>query len=182
MNKKAIYALTAIALQSVIFQSANADSTVRITSNITASPCTVDTTSSDINLGVMTASYLNNPSLNKASEYTLPLVIKLIGCPETTTSVSATFSGTPSTQNSSYYKNTSGNAGDAAAMDVEFDRYTEGTGDRELLKNGSMIRDLAIENGEASFAVVARMINSSSSTTIGAGDVSTAISINFSYK
>ena len=36
MNKKAIYALTAIALQSVIFQSANAESTVRITSNITA--------------------------------------------------------------------------------------------------------------------------------------------------
>ena len=96
MNKKAIYALTAIALQSVIFQSANAESTVRITSNITASPCTVDTTSSDINLGVMTASYLNNPSLNQASDYTLPLVIKLIGCPETTTSVSATFSGTPS--------------------------------------------------------------------------------------
>lgn len=45
-----------------------------------------------------------------------------------------------------------------------------------------MIRDLAIENGQASFAVVARMINSSGSTTIGAGDVSTAISINFSYK
>lgn len=187
MNKKIIYTLTAIALQNVIFQSASAadgqnSSTVKITSNIIASPCTVETASSNIDLGTVTASFLNNSTYSGTGDYSVPILIKLMNCPETTTSVSATFSGTPSTQNGKYFKNTSASAGDAAAMDIEFDQYIVSSDAYNYLQNGSMIKNVAVKNGEASFALAARMINTTKSTTIGAGNVSTAISVDFSYK
>lgn len=187
MNKKVIYALTAIALQSVILQPASAiedqlSSTVRISSNITASPCTVESVSQNIQLPAGIASTTN---AGYPFDVAQPIAIKLINCPATTKLVDATFTGTPSTMNGDYFKNTSASAGGAADIDIAFYQYVlndSGPDSRKLLKNGSQINDIAIANGEASFMLTAQMMNTLNSTKISAGNVSTAISVKFSYK
>lgn len=188
MNKKAIYALAAISLVSVISQSAMASddnpfifegmysSTLKISSNITASPCTVDTASKNttITIPATDAASLNN-TLYGFSKWSNDLKITLTDCPAATTKVDATFTGTPS-DNVDWYKNTSTTSGDAADVGIELMSL-----DDISLKNGAVLPNIPVTNGVASFSMHARL-QGVKKGEIGAGMVATAVSINFTYK
>ena len=174
MKKKIIITMTAIALQILMSQSVMAaDSNLNITGKVVASACSVDTGSVTLGipLGDVDASVL--AAAGKSSPWSALYNISLSGCPSTTTSVNATFSGTADTNDTNGYKNAGGGS---TAVSVELAK-TDGT---TFLKNGTSFGDVAVASGKITMPVKARMYTKAGSVTPGA--VSAAILVAFTYK
>ena len=175
MNKKIITALTAFALQSLISQYAMAaDSTITVTGNVVAAPCTVDTATKSvaIPLGDETVTTLSKAGFG--GTWSKAYNLTLSNCPTATQSVNATFSGTADTADTNGYANSA--AGGPAMVSIQLAK----PGGTVYLKNGVSYGDTAIVDGAVSFPVLARMFTKNGSATPGA--VSSAVSVAFTYK
>lgn len=116
-----------------------ADTQLNITGTIKASPCNVvnDTGSGiSVNLG----DNIQAATLGKADTFTewKPFQLILEDCPTTTTSVTATFSGTPSDENADMYKNT----GEAKKVQIDLQDATTST----VLGNGKPLQQTIVNN------------------------------------
>ncbi|MEQ5091661.1 fimbrial protein [Providencia rettgeri] len=141
---------------------------VRITINgkVVANPCTVETTSSTVDLGdLFTFDFLSAGSASTWHDINL----KLISCPEGTTKVTAMFSGTP--DGVDYYKN----SGSAQNIQIQLQ---DDLGNN--LNNGSNKRiDINEVNNEANFPLRVRVISASGNAT--QGNISSVITVTYTY-
>ena len=171
MNFK-IATLMGCILAALCTQSAMAaDSSLNISGNVVASPCTVDAASKNlsINLGDVQASTL--AAANVGSPW-VDGTINLTNCPSTTSQVTATFTGTADTNAAFAYKNTGAGSSQASIHIMNKDLSAD-------LKNGATLTQ-AVTSGAAALPFKARMYTSKGGVTPGV--VSAAISVNFTYK
>lgn len=176
MKKCIVVSIIALGVQALFCQSsfaANPGSSINITANVVASPCTISTASQTLSipLGDIQASVL--AAAGSASPWSPNYSITLTGCPSTTTKVDATFTGTADTADTNGYKNAA--AGGSAAVATELAK-SDGT----FLKNGTSFGDATVTSGAATFIVKARLF--SKAGTVAPGAVSSAITANFTYK
>ncbi|MGP2543562.1 fimbrial protein [Yersinia sp. 2541 StPb PI] len=89
-------------------------STINITGNVIASPCTVNAANSAMNIKLDDIQATDLSAAGAASPWKT-FTITLINCPVSTTKVDAAFSGTADTQDAARYKN----AGTATNLSIE---------------------------------------------------------------
>jgi type 1 fimbria pilin len=176
MKKNIVISLISLSLQALFCTSvfaASPGSSVTITANVVASPCTIAAVSQNlaIPLGDIQASVL--AAANSFSAWSPDYTISLTNCPSTTTKVDASFTGTADPADTNGYKNAA--SGGSADVATELAKS-----DGSLLKNGTSFGDATVSNGVASFIVKARLFSKAGSVTPGA--VSSAVTVNFTYK
>jgi minor fimbrial subunit len=123
MNMKFKHSLLALSVLLVgINQAVAAPTQVNITGTVIASPCSVDTSNSDldVNLGNIQAADLSTAG---AGSTLVPFKLKLKDCPASTTSAVVTFSGTEDTAAPGRYINT------GTALNVAVEVQETSTGD-----------------------------------------------------
>lgn len=157
---------------SVAASATAADNTIiSIKATIVASPCTVSTQTMSIDLGDIQASTLD--AAGKTSPWSPVQFIQLTNCPASTSSVQATFSGSPATNgDTNGYINTAGNTNISIQLadDSETINY---------LSNGKITADLPVSAGTVNVPVRARLYTS---TATQPGNVYTSINVTFTYK
>lgn len=144
--------------------------TITVTGNIVASPCEVDPNSAaqNIDLGDIQASTLQ--TAGNSSPW-VPVNISLINCPAGTSSVTATFHGTPDPDGPDWdYVNT----GDAKNVSVSF----QSTGASYPFGNGKSTT-VNINNGGATINAETRVISNKGGAT--PGSVKAVITVSFVY-
>lgn len=149
-----------------------ADSTIiTIKANIVASPCTVDTTQLDIDLGEIQADTL--AVAGATSPWSSPSQIHLSHCPATTQGVQATFSGTPATNgDANGYKNVG--AGGDASISVQLQGANS-----TYLSNGHKTGFMLVTNNSVDFPVQARLYTSAAANP---GLVAATVTVTFEYE
>lgn len=149
-----------------------ADTQLNITGTIKASPCNVvnDTGNGiSVNLG----DNIQAATLGQANTFTewKPFKLILEDCPTTTTSVTATFSGTPSDESADLYKNT----GEARNVQIDLQDATGGTG----LGNGKSLKQ-SIVNNATTYNLQARAYSTAGSAT--PGSIVGTVMVAFTYE
>lgn len=144
-----------------------ADVTITINGRVVARPCTVSTTSAVVDLGDLYTFDLQ--SAGAASPWR-SVTLNLINCPEGTSKVTATFSGTAD-NNPNYYAN-QGVAGNVALQLAD--------GEGVNLPNGST-KAVAVNDGSqaASFVLQVRAISPVGNAT--QGSIQSLINVTYTY-
>lgn len=147
-----------------------ADNTaINIKANIVASPCTVDTTTLDIDLGDIQASTME--AAGSTSPWSALNNIHLSNCPLTTQGVQATFSGTPATNgDTNGYKNT----GTDSFISVQLM-----DANNVYLVNGHKTGFRTIQSKSVDFPVKARLYTSAAAQP---GAVAATVTVSFEYE
>lgn len=146
-----------------------ADSVITLTGTIKASPCTVDSTTKQVNLGEY---YVDKM---KASGDYIPFTLSLSSCPTGTTKVTATFSGNAdSTSPNSYYTN----AGTAKNIHIEL--VTDATTPAGLGNGKSLAATVDTTTKKVEFKLKAR-VNKHATLTPVPGTISTTVNVAFTY-
>ncbi|HIF6627996.1 putative fimbrial protein SthD [Acinetobacter baumannii] len=150
----------------------HAVSKIVITGNIKAAPCEIDGANGTIsvNLGndISAATLATSGAFSPWVEF--PLTLK--NCPSTTTSVVATFSGTPAEENASLYKSNGG----SRRVQIEL-QNSEGAN----LGNGkSMTQLVSRVTNEAKFNLRARAYSTHGGST--PGSIDGALQVTFVYQ
>ncbi|WP_061322437.1 fimbrial protein [Serratia rubidaea] len=148
-----------------------ADTQLNITGTIKASPCNVvnDTGSGiSVNLG----DNIQAATLGQANSFTewKPFQLILEDCPTTTSSVTATFSGTPADESADLYKNT----GDAQKVQIDL-QDTTGT----KLGNGKFLKQTIVNNA-TTYNLQARAYSTAGSAT--PGSIVGTVMVAFTYE
>ncbi|MGF6422786.1 minor fimbrial subunit [Lelliottia sp. 489] len=161
--------LVPLALFAMSGNASAADSTINITGNVVASPCSIEA-KKDVNLGDIDASKLIDA--DSASPF-VGLWVDVTACPATTTSAVATFSGTVS--NTDYYAN----SGTAKNVEVELVKDSGGAN----LGNGKTYNvNIASTTHAGSFLMRARVKNDGKGNAATPGTISSAIQLTVQYK
>lgn len=172
--KPSILVLAAILLSPFLSQTVvrAADSTViSIKANIVASPCTIDTTQLDINLGDIQADLL--ATTGATTDWSPVQNIHLSHCPVTTQGVQATFTGTPATNGDvNGYKNT------GAGADPSISVQLMGANNAYLI-NGHKTGYTVVKNSSVDFPVQARLYTSAAANP---GAVAATVTVTFEYE
>lgn len=180
MDIKVMFKTTALALalggMGLSGSALAADVTLNITGNVKASPCKLDlggsaTKEVKLNGGknIEAAAMANSGEYTDDEEFSL----KLVGCPDATTSVTATFSGDPSTESNDLYKN---QATTMAAESIQIELRNQ-KGDN--LGNNKTMNAVVNAAGEAIFDLKARAYTSQGG--VKPGSISTAVQVGFVY-
>lgn len=179
MDIKVMFKATALALalggMGLSGSALAADVTLNITGNVKASPCKLDlggsaTKEVKLNGGknIEAAAMANPDTYTDDEEFSL----KLVGCPDATTSVTATFAGEPSTENNDLYKN-------QAAMGAESVQIELRNQKGDNLGNNKTMNAVVNAAGEATFDLKARAYTSQGG--VKPGSISTAVQVGFVY-
>ena len=161
--------LVPLALFAMSGNASAADSTINITANVVASPCTIEAVK-NIDLGDIDASKL--ATTGTASSY-VTFSVTVSECPATTTSALATFSGTAS--NTDYYANS------GTAKNVEVELVTSYSSAN--MGNGkSMNVGIDSATHASSFNLKTHVKNDGKGSAVTPGSVSTAIQMAVAYK
>ncbi|HDR2350171.1 TPA: type 1 fimbrial protein [Enterobacter asburiae] len=144
---------------------------ITVTGNIVASPCTVSTAngSQTVNLG----DDLQSADLQKAGSATpwKNFVIQLDNCPDGTTTVDATFHGTPDESLPEYYKN----LGNAKNLAIQLD-----TSGGAFMLNDGFVLSYKVVHGSVTYNIAARAYSEKGGVT--PGSISSVITIDFAYR
>lgn len=172
--KKYFLMLTAVLMSSCfpLTLAQAADSTeITVKANIVASPCTVDTTQLDIDLGDIQADTL--AVAGATSPWSSLSQIHLSHCPATTQGVQATFSGTPATNgDTNGYQNTG--AGGDSSISVQLMGANS-----DYLSNGHKTGFMLVTNNSVDFPVQARLYTSAAAKP---GAVAATVTVTFEYE
>ncbi len=174
MKKQAQQTLLALlVLAAGVHQAVAAPTQVNITGVVVASPCTVDTTSSNLNVDLGTN--IQATSLATAGNTSTPVPFKLVvrDCPTGTTKVTAAFSGTADAAAGGRYTTTSGTgmAGNVAvAVEQDVSPYT--------LQNPGSTMDSTVVGTTATFALRASAYAKAAATP---GNIAAVMSVDFTY-
>lgn len=144
---------------------------INITGNVVASPCAVDTSSvsQDVDFGQVRLTEMR--AAGNASDWK-PFQVKLINCPQGTSSVTATFSGIPATADATLYAN----AGSAANAAVQLAQATNKT---LVQGDGSSMTVSVDAQHNAIYDLAGRLISFADTTS---GSFSSVVQINFTYQ
>ncbi|MFN1128817.1 fimbrial protein [Lelliottia nimipressuralis] len=161
--------LVPLALFAMSGNASAADSTINITGNVVASPCSIEA-KKDVNLGDIDASKLIDTG--SASPF-VKFWVDMTACPATTTSAVGTFSGTAS--NTDYYAN----AGTAKNVEVEVANDASGAN----LGNGKTYNvNIASSTHAGSFLMKARVKNDGKGNAATPGTISSTVQLTVQYK
>lgn len=165
--------LALIILGAGVHQVVAAPTQVNISGVVVASPCSVDTTNSDLNVNLGTN--IQATSLATAGNTSTPVPFKLVvkDCPTTTTKVTASFSGTPDAAAGGRYATTSGTGmADNVAVEVARDvsPYT--------LQNPGSTLDMTVVGTTATFLLRA---SAYAKGTVTPGNIASVMSVDFTY-
>ncbi|HFQ7886125.1 fimbrial protein [Enterobacter roggenkampii] len=144
---------------------------ITVTGQIVASPCSISTEngSQTVNLGddLQSADLQNAGSPTPWKDFT----VILDKCPAGTTTVDATFHGTPDDVSPNYYKN----LGDAKSLVIQLDSK----GGTYVLRNG-YVWSQSVVNGTVTYNFSVRAYSDKGGVT--PGTISSVITIDFAYK
>ncbi|CAI2100105.1 S-fimbrial adhesin protein SfaS precursor [Serratia fonticola] len=165
--------LALLVLGAGVNQVVAAPTQVNITGVVVASPCTVDTTNSDLNVNLGTN--IQATSLSTAGNTSTPVPFKLVvkDCPTTTSKVTASFSGTTDAAAGGRYATTSGTgmAGNVA-VEVKQDAAPN------ALQNPGSTMDMTVVGNSATFALRASAYAKGAVTP---GNIAAVMSVDFTY-
>ncbi|WP_260515791.1 fimbrial protein [Serratia fonticola] len=144
---------------------------LNISGVVLAAPCTVETgsVSQDVDFGQVRLSEMS--ANGNASEWQ-PFMVKLVSCPQGTTSVTATFSGTPSAADATLYANV-GTASNAAVQMVQAANKTV------VQSDGSSMTVPVDAQLNATYALAGRLIRFDDTS---AGSFRSVVQMNFTYQ
>ncbi|MBF7979191.1 MULTISPECIES: fimbrial protein [Rahnella] len=146
-----------------------ADTVITLTGTIKASPCTVDSATKPVNLGEYYVDKI------KASGDYIPFSLSLSSCPTGTSTVTATFSGTPDTTSPVWYY---ANAGTAKNIHIEL--ATDATTPAGLGNGKSMNASVNGTSKAVEFKMKAR-VNKDDSLTPAPGTILATVNVAFTY-
>lgn len=170
----ALYTKSAMALLVITmgYGSAQADPvSINITGNVVASPCTVNGSSSNLNVNLGTNIGAATLTTAASGSTLTPFNLALTACPSGTSNVTVTFSGTADTTSTTMYKNT----GTATNVAVELSQQGTGT----ILKNGSTLTKAVQADKTVTYALNARAYSAAGS--VMPGNISAVVQANFTY-
>lgn len=148
-----------------------ADSTINITANIVASPCTPETVKNVVIPDINATTLASPGSWTGSTSFT----IELTNCPATTTSVVSTYSGTAMTETPTLF------AGTGTAKNAGAQLKVGGTG--TVLSNGSsQTTAVNATTHAASVKHDVYILNGSKTAAVTPGTFSSTISVTFTYK
>ncbi|TDN64417.1 fimbrial protein [Scandinavium goeteborgense] len=144
---------------------------LKISGTVVATPCTVDASSvsQDVDFGQVRLSEMR--ATGNASDW-VPFKIKLVNCPQGTTVVTATFSGTPATADATLYAN-AGTAINAAVQLAQDANRTMVQGD------GSSMTVPVDALHNATYALAGRLISFADTSS---GSFRSVVQVNFTYQ
>ncbi|MCF2475927.1 fimbrial protein [Citrobacter braakii] len=148
---------------------------INITGKVVASPCTVDTTKSQLNVNLgddIQATALAQPG-NVTTFKIFYLILK--DCPFGTTSVTAAFSGTPAANSPGDYANT----GTATNVNVQL-KESLGSGNGKFLGPGTTLKRNVATDRTVSFPIGARAI--AAAADVMPGTIVTVSQVTFTYQ
>lgn len=150
-----------------------ADSTITVTGEVYAEPCTVSSTSAaiDIDLGQVSAKDFQTANASSAN-WSAVKKITLTNCPAGTKTVTAKFDGTADTDDNSYFKN----SGTAKNLSVWLAADTGGTA-TTIKPEGT--QNATVTSSGAEFPIKVKLYTKKGS--VEAGSVSSTISVTLSY-
>ncbi|CAI1042890.1 MULTISPECIES: fimbrial protein [Serratia] len=164
--------LALLVLGTGVNQAVAAPTQVNITGVVVASPCTVDTTNSDLNVDLGTSQAKDLATAGNTST-AKPFKLILKDCPTATTKVTASFSGTADTEAGGRYATTSGTGmADNVAVEVAQDvsPYT--------LQNPGSTMETTVVGNTATFALRA---SAYAKGVVTPGNIASVMSVDFSY-
>lgn len=146
-----------------------ATATINVTGRITASPCTVDTStvSQTVDLGRV---YGKDLAPGKGSEWKT-FQLTLSKCPSNWKQATVTFTGNPAPDNNYY-----ANSGSATGVVLQI----SDSGHSTSYGNGDTLTETIDASRNAVFPLEARMFNPGG--TIGTGDFNAVLEVDFSYQ
>ncbi|MGL5387635.1 MAG: fimbrial protein [Serratia sp. (in: enterobacteria)] len=151
---------------------------VTITGKVIASSCTVNpvlVAGQEVNLGTLGRTRFQNA--NEAGDWK-SFTLNLTNCPAGTTSVKATYTGTPDGTDATLFANTEPAATAAPYMAVQMAKDADHSA---ILSTGStMTANVDTLTGTATFPLAARMYTPSGGAQ--AGQVSSSVLVNFTYQ
>lgn len=174
MKSKHIYSIFMLVLPCIYNISAIAadDTTINITANIVASPCTISTSNLNIDLGDIQANTLE--SAGATSPWSPVNTIHLTNCPISTTSVVATFTGTPAVNgDANGYKNVGAGGDNLISVELADDSSTPN------FYSNNKTASKTIANNAADINLRARLYTNGAATP---GAVASTINVNFEFK
>ena len=178
MNKITMLALAnTLLLAGSIHASIAAPVQVNITGNVIASPCTVDTANSnlDVTLGDIPATELATAGSYGGTAQTFTIALK--DCPASTTKTVATISGTPYASDTNLFANT----GTAAGVGVKIKPNAAAWTDTSVNPNQSTW----VQNVNATTHAVSYVFDARSYTSVGSinpGTIVSAMQVAFTYQ
>ncbi|CNI11569.1 putative mannose-resistant/Proteus-like fimbrial protein [Yersinia aldovae] len=143
-----------------------------VTGHVVASPCNVDSgsVSKDIDFGQLRSTDLK--TAGSTSDWQA-FQIKLTNCPLSTNKATATFSGTPATENNTLYANTGTAENVAVQMAQDSDKA-------KVLGNGSSMTVDIDARHNAVYDLTGRLLSVAGNT--GPGTFSSVVQMNFTYQ
>lgn len=169
---KGILKFSVLALLVMSSQAANADPiNINITGNVVASPCTVNNSSSNLNVSLGDAIQATDLAAAGAGSTLIPFDLSLTACPLGTSNVKVTFTGTPDTASPTMYKST----GTATNVAVELSEQGTDT----ILSNNSTLTQPVLADKTVTYALNARAYSTAGS--VMPGNVSTVVQASFTY-
>ncbi|AHG19271.2 hypothetical protein Z042_06300 [Chania multitudinisentens RB-25] len=151
-----------------------ADAQLKISGTVKASPCNVDAVGGEVNVNLgndIQAASLTAGNGSPWKQFTLHLV----DCPTSTTSVTATFSGTPEPGSPTLYKNT----GDATGVQIELQSTDTATPGKNLGNGQDAVAQVVTATRDATFPLQARAYSTNSNAA--PGSIVGTIQVAFEY-
>lgn len=173
MKKQAQQTLLALLVLSAGVSQVIAATQVNITGVVVASPCTVDTTNSDLNVDLGTNIQATSLATAGVTSTAKPFQLVVKDCPAGTTKVTAAFSGSADSAAGGRYATTSG-TGMASNVAVEVAR----TASLTTLQNPGSTMDATVVGTSATFLLSASAYSKGAVTP---GNIAAVMSVDFSY-
>ncbi|WP_051588652.1 MULTISPECIES: fimbrial protein [unclassified Serratia (in: enterobacteria)] len=165
--------LALIILGAGVHQVVAAPTQVNITGVVVASPCTVDTTNSDLNVNLGTSIQAKDLATAGDTSTAVPFKLVVKDCPTTTTKVTAAFSGTPDAAAGGRYATTSG-TGMAGNVAVEVAQEASPT----TLQNPGSSMEATVTGNSATFSLLA---SAYAKDAVTPGNIASVMSVDFTY-
>lgn len=145
---------------------------LNISGTVVASPCTVDTASvsQEVDFGQLRSTDLKEAGTASVWQ---PFEVKLINCPQSTTTAKVTFSGIPAAEDATLYANTGTASNVAVQMAPNADKS-------QVLGNTSSMTVNIDAQHNATYALAGRLYSVNGNT--GPGTFSGIVQMNFTYQ
>lgn len=165
--------LALVILGAGVHQVVAAPTQVNITGVVVASPCSVDTTNSDLNVNLGTSIQAKDLATAGNTSTAVPFKLVVKDCPTTTTKVTATFSGTADAAAGGRYATTSGTGmAENVAVEVKQDVAPN------ALQNPGSTMDMTVVDNSATFLLRASAYAKGAVTP---GNIAAVMSVDFTY-
>ena len=179
---KTMYKQSAIALLILAagYNTAIADPvSINITGNVIASPCTVDTAGSTLNVDLGNIPLTDFATAGSYGGTAKAFTVALKDCPASTTKVTAAFSGTAYSGDANLFANSTG-TGRATNLGVKIKPSGVAWTTTTVKPGGTMQANVAASTHTASFAFDTRAYSATGNVT--PGTISSTMQIDFTYQ